>query len=613
MKARIDLQIQLLERRDYLASVWQNPTNPFDVDRSELVTLVDALSVINQIQTRGVGPLPDYPDADSMMCDTNGDHWLTPVDALKVINVLQRFSDPLTMTAELASTSDPNRNGVVTIDSVMIKGQALRGATITVETSRAQHNPWNLDAVIDVDSSRSFEFPMSVLPGTNRIRFTATDPLGRSLVRELGIRRGDLVMDWNATALNVIREWTTTSDDPYQGRIVTSEPPRVARNLAMIHTAMFDAINAIEGGYRSYTSGYTVTGEDLSPEIAGAYAAFVVAANLYPDVDELAYWNATLSESLSGVRNGPIRVRSEAFGRSVGQAMLASRQDDGSDQLANYTSGSDPGDWNRTLPDFLPALLPQWPHVDPFVIESVVEFRPDQPPPMDSAAYAVAVDEVMTLGGLGSTGRTDDQTEIAVFWADGGGSYTPPGHWNEIAASVVSGRSQPLLESARLFALLNLALADAGISAWDTKYAYSFWRPVDAIRMADSDGNLQTTSDQSWLPLLRTPPFPTYTSGHSTFSGAADAVLTALLGDDVAFDDQIDTHGALGQRPLDPKEIVTRHFDSFAAAAEESGVSRIYGGIHFSFDNIAGLDAGRAIGNRVVESALSPVEPHTTD
>lgn len=163
-----------------------------------------------------------------------------------------------------------------------------------------------------------------------------------------------------------------------------------------------------------------------------------------------------------------------------------------------------------------------------------------------------------------------------------------------------------LAENARLFSLLNVALADAGIAAWDAKYHYDLWRPLDVIRQADSDGNPVTTPDPNWLPLVQNPPFPTYTSGHSSFSGAADAVLTDFFGANVHFTSQTDGHNAPAQRPLAEELIVTRSFDSFTEAAEEAGISRIYGGIHFDFDNTAGLASGRAVGSYVAETLLHP-------
>jgi hypothetical protein len=169
-------------------------------------------------------------------------------------------------------------------------------------------------------------------------------------------------------------------------------------------------------------------------------------------------------------------------------------------------------------------------------------------------------------------------------------------------------RGPTLAKNARLLALLNVALADAGIASWDAKYAYDLWRPIDAIRRGETDGNDLTVADPTWMPLLKTPPFPTYTSGHSTFSGAADTVLTAFFGDNIEFAVPSDGHSGFTQRPLAEGQVITRSFTSFAQAADEAGRSRIYGGIHFQFDNAAGLAAGRALGAFVTERLLRPVE-----
>jgi hypothetical protein len=478
-------------------------------------------------------------------------------------------------------------------------GSTLNGVEVDAFDSRTS----NLIASNTSNSQGDFTLSFPIVPGQNSITIKATDPLGRTQSLTKTVRRGDIVTDWNATALNVVREWTTYDDDPYEDRIVHSRPPEVARNLAMIHTAMFDAINAIEGSYEPYLVGLTPP-KNASPEAAAASAAYRVAIAVYPEADEMAYWNATLAESLAIIPDGADKDAGIAFGNQVGEALLSLRANDGSTGVSDYLPGSEIGDWNRTYPNYLPPLIPHWRDVSPFAIDSPEQFRPAPPPEISSQGYAAAVDEVMQLGRLDSQTRTDEQTEIAVFWADGAGTFTPPGHWNQIAADVVNERNQSLLENARVFALLNLALADAGISAWDAKYEYDLWRPIDAIQQADQDGNEQTTADPTWLPLLLNPPFPTYTSGHSTFSGAADAVLTSLLGENVNFTSQIDAQAAPGQRPLDPSLIVTRDFNSFTEAAEEAGLSRIYGGIHFNFDNTAGLESGRAVGQFVVNNYL---------
>jgi membrane-associated phospholipid phosphatase len=224
------------------------------------------------------------------------------------------------------------------------------------------------------------------------------------------------------------------------------------------------------------------------------------------------------------------------------------------------------------------------------------QFRPPPPPALSSAGYVTSFQEVKALGAAASTTRTPEQTQIALFWADGDGTVTPPGHWNRIAQAVAVARGNSLAGNARLFALLNIALADAAVVAWDCKYKYDLWRPVTAIRCADLTGNPDTAVDPDWTPLIKTPPFPSYTSGHSTFSSAAAAVLANFFGTD-ALPFATTSEDLPG---------VTRSFGRFSAAAEEAGMSRIYGGIHWSFDNSAGLTSGRDLGDYVSRHFLLP-------
>ena len=237
--------------------------------------------------------------------------------------------------------------------------------------------------------------------------------------------------------------------------------------------------------------------------------------------------------------------------------------------------------------------MPGWGNVTPFVLKSESQFRPAGPPAITSAAYAAALNQVESLGAKNSTTRTADQTQIALFWADGGGTETPPGHWNAIAEQVATSRHDSIVKDARVFAMLDTALADAAIACWNTKFTANLWRPITAIRLADTDNNPATTADPSWTPLLATPPFPSYVSGHSTFSAAAATILSAVYGPNTHFNATSD--GLPG---------VTRSFKSFNDAANEAGMSRIYGGIHFSFDNRDGLALGRSIGDYVVKHAF---------
>jgi hypothetical protein len=214
------------------------------------------------------------------------------------------------------------------------------------------------------------------------------------------------------------------------------------------------------------------------------------------------------------------------------------------------------------------------------------QFRPLSPPGLDSDRWASDYNLTKELGSATSMIRTMEQTAIARFWADGAGTVTPPGHWNVIAQDIAEQQGTTLEENARLFALLNIAEADAGIVSWDCKYQFEFWRPITAIVNGDLDPRADTEEDPEWTPLLVTPPFPEYTSGHSTFSSAAAAVLAGFFGsDDVAFTTESEDLPG-----------VVRSFTSFSGAANEAGMSRIYGGIHFPSANEAGLSSGAALG-----------------
>jgi membrane-associated phospholipid phosphatase len=396
----------------------------------------------------------------------------------------------------------------------------------------------------------------------------------------------DVVLAWNETLLNAIR----TDKTP---------PPPASRNMAIVHAAVFDAVNSIDGSYTPYLTDKGGP-KGASPEAAAAQAAHDTLVALYPG--QQPTFDAALQASLAAVPDGPAENQGVAVGRYAAKKILEAREGDGAGAVLPYTPGTGPGAWQPTPPAFAASLFPQWPGVTPFAMTSGSQFRPGAPPALTSAEYAAAFQEVKDYGGNGVTTptlRTDEQTLIAKFWADGAGTETPPGHWNTIASDVARASGTTLVQNARLFALLNLALADAAISAWDCKYVYNFWRPVTAIRAADTDGNPATAQDPTWTPLLATPAFPSYTSGHSTFSSAGAAVLAGFFGTDaVGF-----TTGS------DFLPGVTRSFTSFSAAAAEAGQSRIYGGIHFQFDNQQGLAGGGALGEYVFAHFLRPRSP----
>jgi hypothetical protein len=318
---------------------------------------------------------------------------------------------------------------------------------------------------------------------------------------------------------------------------------------------------------------------------------------LYPA--QAATFDAKLTAALATIPDGKAEDDGVALGRSVAEQILALRQNDGSGVvLPPYLGGTDPGEWRPTPPASLPGLHPHWPGVEPFAMTSGDQFRPDEPPALDSAEYTAAFNEVKELGSATSATRTSDQTAIAHFWVNGPGTASGPGHLNLLAQIVATQRGNTLEENARLFAALNIAMADAVISCWDAKYEFSSWRPVTGIREAADDGNPDTTPDAAWTPLIVTPPFPGYTSAHSMVSASAAAVLADFFGtDNVSF-----------TLPSQNPALPARSYTSFSQAAEESAVSRMYGGIHWSFDNNVGLTAGTAVGQYVVANFLRPVE-----
>ena len=395
---------------------------------------------------------------------------------------------------------------------------------------------------------------------------------------------GDAVLEWNNVAVEA-------------GKAERLPPPRQVRMLAMMHAAVFDAVNGIEQGYDPYLVNRRAP-RWASADAAAAAAARDVLAALMPA--RAATFDAALTTSLAGVPNGRAEDTGVAFGRLIAEQVLAARQDDGVDDVVVYVPGTEADDWQPTsTAPAAQALMPQFATVDPFGIPAPDHFRPAAPPSIESVEFTAAFNEVKALGAKDGSTRTDEQTEIALYWAGPGGTVQPPGHWNRIARGVAADQENTLAENARLFALLNIGMADAVIASWDAKFEYEYVRPLTAIHNAENDGNPDTAADAGWSSLLGTPPFPAYTSGHSTVSGAAAAILADFFGnDDIAFTDT--SEGLPGGPPI------TRSFDSFSEAAEEAGVSRIYGGIHWSFDNTAGLAAGRDVGGFIADNLLQP-------
>lgn len=470
------------------------------------------------------------------------------------------------------SSSTPDRKQTTSAIATLV-GHTEANATVKLRST---------DLSTTADENGQFQFPnVALAVGENQFTVEATDIAGNtSTIADTFSRlpKSDVVLDWNATLLKAVEADKTA-------------PPLAARNMAMVHTAIYDAVNDITRTHGVYHAD-VLAPQGASPEAAAAEAAYSILVNLYPQ--QKATFDKALETSLAAIPDGKAEDDGVAVGQQVADQILAWRSHDGSSTPVEYVPGTQLGEWQPTAPAYQSALLPQWKSVTCFAMTSDSQFRPDGPPALNSAKCAADFNQVKELGRSDSTTRTPEQTQVALFWADGAGTYTPPGHWNQIAEDVSLQQGNTLEENARLFALLNIALADAGIVAWDAKYTYNSWRPITAIQQADKDNNPLTTADPTWTPLLTTPPFPEYVSGHSTFSGAASTILTDFFGNNVNF-----TTTSIGLPGVE------RSFKSFSAAADEAGISRIYGGIHFNSANRDGLAAGRALGNYVFGNFLS--------
>ena len=300
--------------------------------------------------------------------------------------------------------------------------------------------------------------------------------------------------------------------------------------------------------------------------------------------------DAAYATALSTIADGPTKEAGTAVGAAAAAAILALRATDGAANANRpYTPGTEPGDYQPTTPN-APVVTPGWGEVAPFVLKDLAGFRPPPPYSLEDLQYAQDFAEVKLIGAAQSTERSDEQTQIARFWAEAMATM-----WNRIARTVAEQRGLGLWESARLLGVLNFAVADATISVYAAKYVYNFWRPLTAIRNADVDGNPDTDADPDWTSLLTASNHPEYPSAHRYQAAAAAQVLAATFGDDLPF--------STGSLTL---ANVTRAFDGFSQAAAEVGESRIYGGIHFRLAVEVGLTHGAFIGRLVERQGLHP-------
>jgi PAP2 superfamily len=404
-------------------------------------------------------------------------------------------------------------------------------------------------------------------------------------------------------------------------------PARASRAMAIVHIAVFEAINAVRGHYRSYV-GLPHAMPGTSPEVAIAQAAHDTLSALFPS--QQATFAAQLAHDLDAEKNAWRRALGVDLGRRAAAAILAMRAGDGSAhrelRLGNgpgeYATSSDPGKWRQDPVSMVPiALGARWDEVEPFVMMNARQFRVPLPPGLASPEYALAYDEVQRLGGDGihtPTQRTPEQSEIGIFWAyDGTPSLcAPPRLYNQIAMKIATDRNTDVVDLARLLALVNTAMADAAIAIWESKYFYEFWRPVTGIRK--NDGNPWTAADAGFMPMGApasnltgpnfTPPFPAYPSGHAGFGGALFQTLRRFFGTDaIAFSFVSDEfNGITVDNDGNVRRRIQRTFRTLSEAEEENGQSRIYLGIHWSFDKREGILQGRRVADYVFEHAFQP-------
>jgi hypothetical protein len=376
--------------------------------------------------------------------------------------------------------------------------------------------------------------------------------------------RADTVTEWNLNAANALI-------------VGAAQPPHVSvPHLAMVHGAVYDAVNAIDGGHEGYLIPAGSASPSHSKEAAAATAAHRVLLHLVPA--QQAALDALYVTSLSSVPEGAAKSGGIAVGEQAAAAMLAARASDGRFTAFRFTVGSAPGVWRPVLPAFVNDPNAWLKDVTPFLIEDPAQFRSEGPLALSSHRYAREFDEVKTLGTSSSSQRTPDQTNAARYWAE-----HPPATWSRIFRTLSVQQGLTLTENARLYAMLYMTSADALIAVWSDKAYWSFWRPITAIREAGGDGNPNTQPQTDWTPLIATPPYPDHPSAHTGLSGSIVKTLQQFFGtDEIGW---TDTNNA----------GLTRSFTSLSQAIEEIIDARVWAGLHFRNADVQGQRIGRAV------------------
>lgn len=401
-----------------------------------------------------------------------------------------------------------------------------------------------------------------------------------------GSAADNAVLFWNEQALNAIR-------------LSRTPPPIASHHLAAIHAAIFDSVTGITHTHQPWLGAETAP-VAASVDAAIASSAYTVISTYFAQASNPQNYRNAYDQALAAIPDGPAKVDGIAFGRKIAEAVLSARGKSGWNKpIEGVFSSTEPGKWRETPPGFRPPVLPHWGKVTPYLMKTPDQFRPPPPPAVDSRQVADEIAEIARIGARDNAQRTEYETLAAPFWADDLGSSTPPGHWNIIAQDLARRNKLSTADSARLFALLNFATADAAIACWDAKYFYGTWRPETAIREITKAVNPHATAHPDFIPLMMTPAFPSYTSGHSTFSAAGSRLLELFFGtDDIEFSTTSD--GLPG---------AVRTFKKLSDCRNEIGMSRLWGGIHYRVDDVEGQNCGLKIADYVFAHALQPVKP----
>lgn len=393
----------------------------------------------------------------------------------------------------------------------------------------------------------------------------------------VGSSNADTVLEWNLNASNAIVG-------------VARQPPQAAVfSFAMVQGAVYDAVNAIDGGYQPYLGVPAANGTE-SKDAAAATAAYRVLVALFPA--QQTSLDALYSTSLLTIPDGTPKSAGIGIGEAAAATMLEARTNDGRFASFVVPVGDDPGEWRPTPPGFVVDPGAWAANVRPFLMDYSAQFRSDGPNALTSSAYAEDFNEVREVGALNSATRSADQTDAARFWND-----HPQALWNRIFRTLVTNQGLDAVDAARFLGMTSLAAADGLNACWNDKYHWNFWRPITAIHLADTDGNSATQADTGWAPLIVNPPFPDHPSGHGCVTGSIVNTAQNFFGTD-----------KIGFSTFSNFSMTTRSFDRLSHVTKEVIDARVWSGIHFRTADVQGSVIGKKVAHWLERHYFQPVD-----